>query len=264
MSKLNNFWQARFFDSVLKNAQHVIARSMKTAPSDEKELAEWRKGSRVRMTAVERYYVDIFYRVTNLNHVLDRLKQARHLIAKSPGTYLSPNSSLNRNDWADYHFYVYTTSLASILDCTLLITAEVLKLGLAPRHCTFDIVTQHDRLVGTKVVKALKSLKKTLEQHTQRRHRYVHRGEESSFSFLTDPDLSWRIRSVTFLADQGHFDISRQMLTRIWKLQIKEIQENLDKFEEDILQRASTVLECLLPMYDNYISSHNAPSEHSR
>lgn len=260
MSKLDNFWQIRFFESVIGNAQYVITDSTQKPPSDRKELVEWRKGTRARMSGAERYYVDVFYRVMNLNHVLDRLKQARYLIARSPGSYRNRAFSINRNDWSDYHFYVYTTSLASVLDCALLITAEVFKLGLPPRHCTFDIVTQHDWLAGSQVPRTLRSLKKTLEQHIHRRHRYVHRGEESNFDDLTDPDDLLRLRTITFLADRGNHLIPRQTLSWLWKLQIKEVRENFNEIEEKVLQKASDVLECLLPIYEHNVNIYKPRS----
>ena len=191
----------------------------------------------------------------NLNHVLERLRQARYLIARSPGLYRKRDFSINRNDWSDYHFYVYTTSLASVLDCTLLITAEVFMLGLQPRHCTFDVITQHGWLAGSPLPRALRALKKSLEHHIHRRHRFVHRGEESSFDDLTDPDDLLQLRTLTFLSDRGSDLIPRHTLSSIWKLQIREVRDNLDAIETEVLQKASDVLGYLLPVYEKYAAS---------
>ncbi len=262
MTKIDEIWEISFYQAMFENARKVMKRSLENPPKSQKNignaLAEWRKSGREKLTNADQYYVDVFYQVSNLNHVLDRLKQARYLIARSPKAFRNSSFSINRNDWSDYHFYVYTTSLASILDCALLITAEVFRLGLPPRHCTFDVVTQHRWVAGSEVSKALRSLKKTLDQHIQRRNRFVHRGEQSSFHDLTDPDGLILLRAVTFIGDRGTDLIPRKTVSSIWKLQMKELRQSLDGIEDRVLEKTYLFLERLLPVYKQCVNSFNA------
>jgi hypothetical protein len=253
MAKTPDLARHAFYVALLDDLKPLISRTRDAIPSDPKKLAEWRENNRASLSPSDHYLMQVFDRTNNLMHVINRLRRARYLLGRSPRPYNIRALSFNRGDWSDYHFFVYTTSLASVLDCALLLIATVFRLGLPPRYCTFDLITQHHRLAASNLPKHLRSLKKSLWHHIQRRHRYLHRGEESNIGELTDPDAFLYLRAATLVADAFHHEfaydgeIPAPILSNWWRLEFRQLRPLLEQSERDVFAKVSQVLDSLQP-----------------
>jgi phosphoenolpyruvate carboxylase len=261
MAKTPDLTRHTFYIAVLDNLKPLITRTRDAIPGDPAKLAEWREKNRATLTTTDHYVMQVFERANNLMHIINRLRRARYLLGRSPSAYKSRGLSFNRDDWSEYHFFVYTTSLASVLDCALLLSATVFRLGLPPRFCTFDIVTQHHWLAKSNLPKHLRSLKKSLWQHIERRHRYLHRGEESNIGELTDPDAFLYLRAATLVADAFHHEYSYNVeipdpiLSNWWRLELRQLRPLLEQSEKDVFTKVSQVLDSLQPVLNRQVHS---------
>jgi hypothetical protein len=221
-----------------------------TIPKDHSQLAAWRESNRTSMTQAGHYRHLVMWRTINLLGMFERLERARYLLLRSPPATRSRTTRLDRADWTQYHFWVFTACLPAITDCCLLLTANVYQLGIPPRFCTFDLVTSHDWLKGTGTSRALKSLRKGLEDHTQRRHRYLHRGEAPDIGELTDPEWLMDLRQLTFLHSVGEGSVDKRLLTGAWRVTLRELRPVLGAAESSALDGTEGVLKVLLPQFE--------------
>jgi hypothetical protein len=255
--KIYNIADKPFPSFIIYSASEILSDTLHKAPRSEKALKKWRKSNRARMNAKERYLIDVFYRILNLSRVYDRLHYSRYLLRRSPTNFRSKQIKINWTEWTDYHFYVYTTSLASISDCLLLLIAQIFLLNIPDKYCTSKNVLGDRRIKGAVVHKSFLKLTNLLSQHIQRRHHYVHRGEESSLeNYSSTGDVLMNLRTLSFLFDKGLTDkFSPKEITRLWKLQIREVEMKLDRSEKRIFRLISRIYRELKPIYVNNYSA---------
>lgn len=138
----------------------------------------------------DRYCRRVSTRTLNLIRVIERTERALRLLTMRRGALAGGNSPTVKASLMDeYHLYVFTTSLVSILDCCLLLVNETLTLGLREDLCNFKNIKGVPAITGTKTAQALRDLKRTLDEHIKRRHRYVHRGHEANINEFVDLDF---------------------------------------------------------------------------
>jgi len=237
----------------MATARPLLLDVLDTIPKDHSKLEAWRESNRASMTAAGQYRSHIMWRVQNLLRMFERLGRARQLLLRSPPQSRSPTNRLDRSDWTQYHFWVFTACLPAILDCCLLLTASICQLGIPPRLCSFDLITSHEWLSGTGLPRALKSLRKSLAGHTQRRHRYLHRGEEPDFGELTDPEWLMDLKQVTFLHGLGDVPIDKRLLAGAWRATLRELRPVLDSAERSALEGTDGVLQALSPHFERRV-----------
>ena len=182
---------------VIEEFRPLTLAALETMPKDRSKEKAWRVSNQANLSPAGRYRHVVMWRTTNLRRMFELLRRARSLLVRAPPALRSRKLRLDRSDWTQYHFFVLTTCFPAITDCCLLLAAETYQLGLPPRLCSFDLVTSHQWIGRSRVAKTLKALRRGLEAHTQRRHRYLHRGEEADFGELTDPEWLVNLRQIT-------------------------------------------------------------------
>lgn len=236
-----------FVRRVMEEMRPQLLQDLDNMPKDRTKLPAWREANRQGQTPAGRYLHRVGGRVFNLLRVLELLERSRYLLFRSPPVSRSRSVSLTRDEWAQYHFFVFTASLPAIVDCSLLLASETYQLGIPARLCSFDLLTSHDYVARSPVVKALKSLRSGLQGHIQRRHRYLHRGEEPDVGELTDPEWLMDLKQITFLQGTGDVSIDRKLLSRAWQDTLREIRPSLDAAEQCAYSGTDGVLTSLLP-----------------
>ncbi|MCX6120977.1 MAG: Cthe_2314 family HEPN domain-containing protein [Ignavibacteriales bacterium] len=256
MDKSTEIVAQPFFKLLLDIFHPITKAGASGIPEDEEKYKEWRRTNRSRLNQGELYVTDVFNNASNLIKVFDRIRYSQYLINRSPKGFLTKDNSNGRRDWTDYHFFVYTTSMASILDCMLMLSAEVYELGLSPRFCTFEIITQHKWIAGSDLVKSLRQLRKTLDPHISRRHRFLHRGEESGFVDLVDEERYIELNSYTFLQEHDHPVIHPRILSLLWKGQLTKIKPLLLTFETSARKNVVSIFGELFPIFKYKLSKY--------
>jgi hypothetical protein len=207
-------------------------------------LQEFQEENRRNATSAQKYAVTAMRSINAITLGCQRVEQARALLNASPNGLRSRAARLPRDSWTEYHFAFWTVALASTLDLSLIATAQLLELGFPPRLCTMDIVTHHE-FVGSPISKALRALSATLEEHKQRRHRFLHRGETADFGELTDPDFLLDLRSITFASRLDATFVDKAFIRSAWAHALRELRPHLDKATAAVRDRLVTILDAL-------------------
>jgi len=205
-----------------------------------------RKSNRQSLTDRERYATDVFRWFANLRRVFERIDHASHLMSRSPKTMASARHPLNVNDWTDYHFHAFTVSMHSVLDCSILLTSEVYRLGVPWRLCNVGNVLSNAHVAGTNAARALRGMQKSMETHRERRNRVLHRGEEADFGELTESS-EWiaNLRSFTFLQSQGEFlNLAAEVKTS-WRYELQAVRPKLEEASRAAISDAKSLMTAL-------------------
>jgi hypothetical protein len=225
-----------------------------TVPKDYSDRQAWRAKNRARYTPAARFLGIIMGRTFNLLRMFEQLERARYLMGRSPRILGSGENSIDRSQWTQYHFFVFTASIPAIVDCCLLLAAETYRLGLPPRLCSFDLVTSHE-WIAPDVVKALKKLRADLQKDVQRRHRLLHRGEEADIGELTDSEWLLDLNAMTLVDSAGRGGIDRRLLATAWRGTVRQLQHALDTTEAAALDGTQRLLSALLPQLKDTMES---------
>jgi Cthe_2314-like HEPN len=239
-----------FVKRVFEEGRPIVVSALKKMPKDRSKQKAWRAENQAKLTAAGRYRHIVVWRTGNLLRMFEVLGRARYLITRSPGALKSSKVRLNRNDWTQYHFLVFTGCFPSILDCCLLLVADTYQLGVPPRLCSFDRVTSHQSISGSKVAKALKSLRRAVENETQRRHRYFHRGEEPDLGELADPEWMMDLKQITAAHELTGLHLDAGILNMAWQATLRDLGPFLDSAEAASLQGVTAILDALLPLFE--------------
>ena len=248
MKQIFDLYSDPFYKKLLEFLAPLFHRQVGSFPKDSRELARFQKIRRSLFSPSEEYLMNVFQRATSLTDIFSRLTQASYLLSRSPRSIRMHGMKMNRNEWVEYHFFIYSTSLVSLLDCSLILIAEVYQLGLLPRHCTYDIISNHATIRGSKLSKILKKLKKELISTTDRRHRILHRGESPDLGELTDALSFLQLRVMTLINATDDSMINKNDISHLWRVLFKEVRPRLNIAIDNTGIIVSEILSCLLPI----------------
>jgi hypothetical protein len=239
MSATEQLSKHPFYRYLLEEVRPVV--DLKEMPRERQALKKWQAQNRAHATQSQRYHYDVFSRAQNLIRVFDRLDRSASLLFSTPGFHGRRKQPLTRNDWTEYHFSVFTTALASVVDTSLLLIAEVYQLGFPPRQCTMPSVTENRWVTGSTTA-AIRSLEKKLQQHRQRRNRYLHWGDEADFGDLTNSEFLQDLRTITWLHSLGKLDVDKKDLRLVWQGELENLKPKVSGAIDDALAGTQGVL----------------------
>jgi hypothetical protein len=202
----------RFQSAAVRASEYVRANSSRAAAA--------RAENRARMSPAERYHAAVFQRVSGLLSTLRTLEDSLRLLRTFPAQLARGQDGISRDRWADYHYGVFTVSLASVPDVGVVLVAAVYSLGLAARHCTLDIVGDHSRIKGKPPGKALRELSKAVQEMKPRRHGHVHRGERAdimSVEASSSDEFLFHVKAMTFVESMKPGTVDRHLLSQSWR-----------------------------------------------
>lgn len=202
-----------------------------------------------RLNTADRYAATVLRRTQGLYGTLRVLEDARRLIAVFPTQFGKGPSAISRDRWVDYHYGYFTVALASLPDIGIVLTSNVYRLGLAYKHCTFDVVTSHARIKGTPVAQSLRDLSKSVEKGKERRNRHVHRGEHADVESLSPSSFLRDLKMLTFLRNVNPALVDAAFVAEGWRHARSEIAPQLEKEEENVKKVLALLLDNLLPVY---------------
>jgi hypothetical protein len=223
------------------------ATDLRAVPKEYSPREAWRAKNRAKQTPAARYLSFIMGRTFNLLRMFEQLERARYLLGRSPGALRSKTRGPNRSEWTQYHFFVFTATIPAVIDCCVLLTADTYGFGIPPRLCSFNLVTAHQWIAGSEVVKALKALSAGLQKDVERRHRLVHRGEEADIGELTDPEWLLDLNALTLIDGAREVTIDRRLLATAWRGTVQDLQSALGSTEAIVVEGTQRVLAALLP-----------------
>jgi hypothetical protein len=219
------------------------------APRDVKAHAKWRARNVARLSPAALYLQRLLVWINGLTTAFHRLEMARALLGKSPAQLGPKRTALDRNQWADYHFTVFTASLVTVSECCLLLVAEAYQLGIPPRLCSVDNVTSNRWVQNSAAHEALKKLAKTLTRERDRRNRYLHRGESVDFQEIDeieDRGIWMALGTITAAASMGVPILPDVTLGRMWRMQMGEILPRLDSLLREVRLDVNSVQKAVL------------------
>lgn len=255
-SLTKTLFRTKFSERIMAVTRPVLGATLHGRPKKPAEIAEWQRNNRKRMSHAERYVVDVMYPWIAVTNVANRIETAERLLYLSPRSFRNPPASVDRDDWTEYHFTALTVAFGSVLDVGLILSSKVFELGLAPRHITLDVLSNHAS-VGTGPVRtALRSLDKFLERHRERRNRIVHRGERADFGELTDEEFIGTLRSLTFLNRVGPKAVASSELSGWWRHALAELQPVLAASSDGAAKELERLMDALLPQLEMRLKAY--------
>ena len=208
--------------------------------------AEAQAENRDRMSVSDRYENRVLQRTFGLLNTVRALEDAQRMIRVFPAQVGRGRDAVSRDRWVDYHYGYFTVSLASIPDVAVLLTATVFQLGIAPKHCTANIVVSSESIKGTPVVTALRALGRSVQEVKERRNRHVHRGEHAEVDGLSSDTLLRDLKTMTFLQSIRPTLVDRNLMRDAWREAVKEFTPRLEEESKQVGEAISVVLDALL------------------
>ncbi len=217
-------------------------------PSDPKERQKARASRWRALTPAQRYDLNVHRRLTAILSVFERLDYASLFVRTFPiGS--AAKKRVRRDFWVDYHFGYYTITLPSLVDLSLLLIATVYQLGLADRHCRYDVIREHGMLVGTSVPQKLAELAAVLKSITTRRNLHLHRGQLADIAEVGETEFLENLKMMTFVNEAGHPMVSAKWLSAAWREAMRSITPILDDERQKVVDAVLAVLNSTMPEY---------------
>ena len=226
---------------LLDGFEHVLARRAHEAKAQSE--------NRARMDAADQYDEQVLRRTLGLTATIQVLEDARCMISVFPTRLGRGAAGVSRDRWVDYHYGYFTISLASLSDVSTVLAATVLQTGLAPKHCTDQIVLSHNLVKGTAVASALKGLSKSVAQIKKRRNLHVHRAEHSDVADLTSDGFLRDLKVSTFIQNVTPGSADPRLLRAAWNEATRAIVPRLDEEVVQVEDAISKLLDALLPVF---------------
>ena len=234
---LNNLFEHPFVVATRERTTPLIMQGFDHLRANPDDTDKAPRENRERIDTADQYEMQVMDRTMNLLNTVEALDNARGLMFVFP-EYAAQSASLSQDQWINYHYGYFTISLASVVDVSILLTSTVFQLGIAPRHCRYDIVRAHDRVKGTAVARAIKLLKNAVEEIQARRNLHVHRGEHADIANLTPDGYLQHLKEFTFIQsiDPGRIDV--EDIRNLWRDAESMIMPQLD---DEVAQAEATV-----------------------
>jgi hypothetical protein len=238
-----------FVSEVISRSKPTFSAAADHVRKNEVREAEAQAENRARMTVAERYETRVMRRALGLLTTLQALEDAQRMISVFPSQLSHGRAAVSRDRWADYHYGYFTISLASLPDIAVVLAATVCQLGLAPKHCTADVVTSSDVIKGTQVAAALRALARAVQAAKERRNRHVHRGDHAEVDNVSSGRLLRDVKTMTFFASVDPELVDRELLREAWRRAVKEIVPHLALEATRVEEALTVVLDSLLPEF---------------
>lgn len=205
--------------------------------------------NRARMDAAGRYDSQVLRRTLGLMSTVRMLEETQRMIKVFPSQIAKGRSGVSRDRWVDYHYGYFTVSLASLPDIGTVLAATVVQTGLAPKHCTADVVMSHDSIKGTSVASALKGLSRVVTRAKERRNLHVHRAEHADIADVTTDRFLRDLKSLTFVASVTPGFADPALLRSLWRDATRTIVAGLDEEVTQAEDAMAVLLDALLPVF---------------
>jgi len=168
---------------VLKTVGEEFKRSLKAnKKSKSKQLLSTIE--RPTMTPEQEYHNTVFYYVSNLANVIERLDHIPLYIKRFPNSKTFKDQGITLHEWVHYHHSAYLITVIGIYDLALLIVNALLVLGIHPRKCNDKNVGNHPTVQKLKVNSHIEKLRETTKEHREPRNLLVHHGSLPKIEML--------------------------------------------------------------------------------
>lgn len=231
---------------VMDALRPTIIAACKAVSANLEEADVIRANNRRKLTSAERYGMAVMEAQRSFLAVIDRVETSARLLRIYPVGTGKGRHGLSRDRWVDYHFGYLTVALASLPDTALHLANAVLQLGLAPRHRTLEVVCNHEH-VETTIRQALRAFSKAYIAHTERRNKFVHRGELADVGDLMDPLFFDQLRLFGFVSKFRPDDEVSAFLPTAWTHAMRELKPHLDALQDATVTHSLALYDALLP-----------------
>jgi len=199
----------------------------------------------VKRSEAERYFWSVLFYMTMLRHSFHRLEQIRTYLTHFRILKQYKEASITRATYIEYHRTNHAIILVGISDIALILTSNVLRLGLPERQCRSEIITQNRWVRNSGIGKILQELNSAVEPLREPRHLYLHRG------YPRDSELLYYLRGMEIIsrADTSSKMVSPSLTERMYRAQVSRILSEIGGQEEPVFNAATELLTGLHPVY---------------
>jgi len=193
----------------------------------------------------EQYFLYVAYYAIHLCSSFTRLEHIRAFLAHIRILKQYKEIGITRKDYIQYHYSNHAVTLVGLFDIALILTSNVLRLGLPEKQCRSETIIQNSWVRSCGIDKILQNMDSTLKPLREPRNLFLHRGCVRQDEFLP-------ILGIYELLTKG--GISQKTITYsdmalAYKEEVSDILNELSKQEEPVFDISMELLHKLHPVY---------------
>lgn len=209
--------------------------------------------SKLTLNLEQAYHAEVFQYVSNLIHAVERLDEIAIYLGQFPNSNTFYKQGITQDKWIHYHYANYTVTIVGIYDTILLLVNAIFMIGLNPRHCKDETVTNNLRVQLTPVAGFINKLNNIVQERRNQRHLYVHRGQ------LPDLGILETLESYRFIKEANE-ELGKQIEPIVHPVIVRDLyrleRRNLVKTARSDTTRITTavvdIFNSLQPYYALY------------
>lgn len=138
----------------------------------------------ISFTQKEAYCFNINYYLTNISTTIERMEQVTIFVRRFPSSSYFKEKDINIYSWIKYHYSNFLIMSISLFDISLLLTNEVLMLGIEPHNCRWGNISKQKVVKETNIKDALENLFLETKEYRTGRNLLAHQGKTPDLGFM--------------------------------------------------------------------------------
>ena len=200
-------------------------------------------------TSLQRgYELRSFIWCETLALLFDRLKKIREMTARSVYARGERRKTVQK-EWVRYNYHIYILIYQSILDVVLLLTNEVLDLGIPHKQCNYNMISNNRRVRDAGVNHILNELLQMTEGHRRGKNLLLHRGISSLPTIRSSKVISLDITNLAVELELTETETSSLLEEFLLSRDKIQLVQQMEKECKEIESQAEQLLDKLLPQY---------------
>jgi hypothetical protein len=180
--------------------------------------------------------------------LFERLKRIREMTARSVYARGAQRNTILK-EWVKYNYHIYMLIYQSVLDVALLLTNEILDLGIPTRQCNYNMICRNRRVKDLAIDRILDELSRLTEEHRRGKNLLLHRG-------ISPPPR--KSGGATISLDITNLAVELELTEEQIRSSLEEFSSYQDKTQliqqmsrecEEIESVAERLMDALLPQY---------------
>jgi len=216
--------------------------------TDETIPALWNLVEKESTSLQRGYELRSFIWCETLALLFDRLQRIREMTARSVYAKGKDRKTIQK-EWVIYNYHFYILIYQSILDVVLLLTNEVLDLGIPGKQCKYNMICKNRRVHDLGINHSLNEFSRMTEEHRQGKNLLLHQGISSLPTMSSSEVISLDITNLAVELELTE-DKTRSLLEEFLLSRDKiQLVQQMDKECKEIESQAEQLLDKLLSQY---------------
>lgn len=194
---------------------------------------------------LEKYSFSVMGWVHKISNCFKALGYTRVYIRHFRANKWYKEAGIVQSNYINYHYIKYAITVVTIMELSLILTSDTLRLGNPEKLCYFDNIIKNSWVISSNVDKLLNKLWSIVEPWREPRNLFVHRGWELYRDVLTV------LEGYELLHEKGELSkmVSSYRIKLLYKSELSKIFKEFDQVEVSLFNATNELLSGLLPIY---------------